>query len=243
MLPQTKNLGVGVTQIRVLAGFEVRVQGKRIAVPTNAARTLAFLAITGCPQTRHAVAGALWGDGPDERAAANLRTALWRTRVLLGDCVEIGRCNLSISDSVEVDLRLLEERSRRLLDPDAELQPQDCDPRCLSSDLLPGWDEEWILFERERLHQLRIHALEAMSRRLASAGKTANAVDAGLTAVAADPLRETAQHVLIAAHLLEGNVSEARRQFHAYRELLWESIQVEPSEQLLYLIGAPKRAS
>lgn len=233
----------GSLLIRVLGGFEVEVDGSRKVVPTNVARTLAYLAITGRAQTRHAVAGTLWGDSSEARASASLRTALWRSRLILGDCIESCGSHLLLSDSVEVDLRSFEERSRRLLDGEARLQSLDCDPRCLSSDLLPGWDEEWLLFERERLHQLRVHALEAMSRRLALIGDTAKAVDAGLAAVAADPLRETAQHVLIGAYLLEGNISEARRQFESYRDLLWESIRLEPSEQLRYLIGPSLRAS
>ena len=40
----------------------------------------------------------------------------------------------------------------------------------------------------------------------------------------------------IAAHLDEGNVSEARRQYHLYRELVWDALGVEPSHGLRALI-------
>ena len=42
----------------------------------------------------------------------------------------------------------------------------------------------------------------------------------GLAAVAIDPLRESAQRVLIEAYLAEGNLSEAHRQLDAYGKLL-----------------------
>jgi two-component SAPR family response regulator len=102
----------------------------------------------------------------------------------------------------------------------------------LSGDLLPDWDEEWIQFERERLRQLRVHALEALCHRLSAAGRHAEAIDAGQAAVAAEPLRESAQKTLIAAHLAEGNLCEARRQFGLYRDVLWDSLCLSPSEDL-----------
>ena len=105
-------------------------------------------------------------------------------------------------------------------------------------DLLPDWDEDWILFERERLHQLRVHAIEALSRRFIAAGRYAEAVDAGLAAVAADALRESAHRVLIEAFLGEGNIADARRQFNHFRAVLWESLRLRPSPSLAVLVGA-----
>jgi hypothetical protein len=32
-----------------------------------------------------------------------------------------------------------------------------------AADLLPAWDEDWVLIERERIRQLRTHALNALS--------------------------------------------------------------------------------
>lgn len=135
------------------------------------------------------------------------------------------------------------ERAGRLLDDDTELQPDHCDPAVLTGDLLPDWDEDWIIFERERLRQLRIHALESLCRKLSVAGHAGRAVDAGLAAVAAEPLRESAQRVLIAAHLHEGNVSEARRQYHHYRELVRDNLGIEPSEALRALVGVASATS
>lgn len=117
------------------------------------------------------------------------------------------------------------------------LRPEDCDLGVLVGELLPDWDDDWIAFERARLRQLCVHALEALCRRLSLAGRDGRAIDAGLAAVAAEPLRESAQRVLISAHLREGNVTEARRQYPSYRELLWESLGIEPSESLRALVG------
>ena len=50
-----------------------------------------------------------------------------------------------------------------------------------------------------------------------------------MTAVHAEPLRESAQRALIDAHLGEGNVVEARRAFLVARQLLNRELGIEPS--------------
>jgi len=105
-------------------------------------------------------------------------------------------------------------------------------------DLLPGWYDDWVIFERERIRQQLLHALEALSRRLADLGRCAEAVDVAISAVGADPLRESANRVLIEVHLAEGNVVEARRTYERYREAVRRELGVEPGEQLASLARA-----
>jgi DNA-binding SARP family transcriptional activator len=144
---------------------------------------------------------------------------------------------LALASHVQVDLNDLIDHARLLLQNDSCVSGEDCDPGCLDGDLLPDWDDEWILLERERIRQLRIHALEALCHKLTLAGRAGPAVDAGLAAVAAEPLRESAQRILIATYLYQGNVSEARRQYRVYREQLWDALGIEPSETLRALVG------
>ena len=94
-----------------------------------------------------------------------------------------------------------------------------------------------MLVERERLRQLRIHALEQLATFLSELGRHAEALEAALAAVTAEPLRETAQRALIIVHLAEGNASEALRQYESYRRLLLENLGVEPSPTLQKLIA------
>lgn len=223
-------------RLRVLSGFELHVHGVLTALPPNAQRVLGLLAVRRRPLPRPSVASTLWMDTTDDRAAANLRTALWKARQVSGDFLAVQGNLIALSPQVEVDLDDVVELTHRLLD-DGEVRPEDRDPGLLTGELLPGWDEDWILFERERLRQLCIHGLEAMCRKLSEAGHDGLAVDAGLAAVAAEPLRESAQRALVAAHLREGNVSEARRQYLSYRELLWDELGIEPSESLRTLVG------
>ena len=111
-------------------------------------------------------------------------------------------------------------RARQLLEGRQTLD--DLSPASFAADLLPSWYDDWVIVERERLRQIRVHALEELSRRLAAGHRYGDAIDAALAAIAADPLRESAHRRLIEAHLAEGNVSEAIRQ---YADVRWVALE------------------
>jgi len=204
-----------------------------VALPAAVQRIVAFVALQDRPVLRPYAAGMLWLDCSDERAAANLRSALWRVHRTGHDFVRSDGRHLRLSPTVSVDLRVRARLARRLLDePDA-----DVDESLLGGEVLPDWYDEWVLFERERFRQLRLHALETLCERLAGERRFSRAVDVGLAAVAADPLRESAHRVLIRVHLAEGNAHEALRQFRLCRRLLAQQLGLEPSPELRQLVA------
>lgn len=195
--------------LRLLGGFDPRVGEEIVTLPLNVRRLMALLAVRELPQTRASVADTLWMDVPQSRATANLRSTLWkfgpqRERLMHADAER-----LWLSSDVQVDLTRVVAQAKRLIGPEPELQSGDTDVDELANDLLPDWDEDWLRDEREQLRQLRVHALEALCTRLRTGGRGAEAVCAGQAAVAAEPLRESAQRLLITAHLAEGTISEA----------------------------------
>jgi DNA-binding SARP family transcriptional activator len=101
-----------------------------------------------------------------------------------------------------------------------------------AGDLLPGWYEDWVLAERDRLRQLRLHTLEFLCERLTRIGMYAAAVQAGLAVVREDPLRESAHRVLVGAYAAEGNYGEAIRQYRLFRQLLQAELGLKPSAKM-----------
>ncbi|MCA1481353.1 bacterial transcriptional activator domain-containing protein, partial [Bradyrhizobium sp. NBAIM08] len=91
--------------------------------------------------------------------------------------------------------------------------------------------------ERESYRQLRLHALERLSETLRAVGEHTSALMAALSAVRADPLRESAHRQVIAVHLAEGNAAEALRQYHVYRRLLALELGLPPSPTIRGLVG------
>src|SRR6266542_755007 len=225
-------------QLSMIGGFELRRDGRLLRLPLTAQRLLAFLALQDRALLRHYVAGVLWPEVTEEHAGACLRSAGWRLGHSGEIMVEGSRTHLCLSPGVDVDWRALTARYQRLLDESEHLPPQFLGSLPVSGDLLPDWYDDWVIIERERFRQLRLHALEVLSTRLTAIGMAWRAVEAGLAAVAAEPLRESAHRALIAAYLAEGNRSEALRQFDRYRRLLGQELGLEPSELLKSLVSA-----
>jgi len=204
-------------------------------------QVLAFLAIRRGSVRREFLARSLWPDMPEQRLHAYLRSALWRLRKACPGVVEASTNEVRLAGHVAVDVWHSLSISRQLIDRSTHMQAEQLGQALhvnLHDDLLPGWlEEEWISVERERFRQLRLHSLEMLSERLTSAGWHGAAVDAGMAAVAADPLRESARRVLIEAFLAEGNYHLALAEFHAYRRLLRGEFRCEPSPELLQVVG------
>ena len=227
--------------LRLLGGFDLRAGDQIVPLPLNARRLLALLAVRDRPMPRPSVAETLWLDITSERAGANLRSTLWKIGPQRHRLVACLGTRLWLAPDVDVDLVRIVRHAKRLIGPDPEVRV-DADVDELAADLLPEWDEEWLTDEREQLRQLRVHALEALCCRLGQGGRDAEAVCAGQAAVTAEPLRESAQVVLINAHLAEGNLFEARRQYEIYRRLLWKNLRIHPSPRVTSLL-LPKQPS
>ena len=224
--------------LSVLGGFRLSAGDRALALPTNAQRVLGYLALNNTAHQRHVLAGRLWTSASQERAQANLRTAIWRVRQSLPGVVDCSRDSVRLNPAVTVDYRWMNTLAEHLLHRD--LTPADLRQvpfGLLSSDLLPGWDEDWLLIERERHRQLRMHALEALSTQLTDIGEYGLAVDCAYAAIAIEPLCESATNALLRACLAEGNRAEALRQFHRFRHMLADETGLRPSPQLMDLMG------
>jgi DNA-binding SARP family transcriptional activator len=229
----------GSFELRLLDGFELVVAGEPVALPTSCQRLLAFLALQEKPVQRSYVAGTLWTDSPEQRAHANLRSALWRVR-RFGPLVRTTGSRLLLDPRVALDVRTADELAlRALVDP----RPETLDLGLLvtTGDLLPDWYDDWVDFARERHRQLRLRTLDAIAERLADRGHLQLALAAALAAVASEPLRESAHRAVIRVHLAEGNAGEAIRQYRLYRRLLGDRLGLAPSAQIQGLIAALDR--
>ena len=219
--------------LRLLAGFGVEVGGEEVSLPGSAQRVVAFVALHERPVLRSYVAGMLWLDWPETRAAGNLRSALWRIQWHAPALVAADPHMLRLAPCVRVDLREAESLARSELAGRSSGVPR----QSLTLDLLPDWYDDWVLLERERFRQLRLRALESRCTRLTAAGRLDEAFEAGLLALAGEPLRESAHRALVRLHLAEGNAAEALRQFRLCRRLLFEQLGVEPSPLMLDLVA------
>ena len=227
----------------LIKGFEVRHGDDVVAVPPASQRLVAFVALHERAVRRVHVSGALWLDAPEEHANASLRSALWRTPAPGGaPLIQASNTHLWLNPAVSVDFRVRVPRVLSALAGDEAGGPTaralESDLAALGDDLLPDWYEDWLVLERERFRQLRLHALEQICEQLTDVGLYGQALQAGLAAVAAEPLRESGRRQVVRAHLREGNVCEALREYRAYARLLAEELGAAPSPAMNDLIHA-----
>lgn len=228
-------------ELSLLRDFELRIDGHVVDVPPTSQRLIGFLALHGGHQVRRSYAsGSLWMDAPEARAFASLRSAIWRCPELNDHpLVMTSNSHLWLHPDVEVDVAQASQRGRHMLSvPSLEAASLDIASELdtFAFDILVNWYDEWVVAERERFRQLRLHVLEQIGELLLRAHQFCEAVQFGLVAVASDPLRESAHRLLVRAHLCEGNLAEAVRQYRSYAELLARELQVRPSAAMEDLI-------
>jgi DNA-binding SARP family transcriptional activator len=227
-------------RISLLSRFDL-VDGAGASIPlaNGTQRLLSLLALRDRIVHRASVAGALWPDVSESRAHASLRSALLRVPNAARSVVAVSDAELSLAEGVAIDVRDAQALAHRLLDDTATPHEGDVSRSAislLSSDLLPGWHDEWVTADAEGWRQLRLHALEALTDRLAEQMRFGDAMTAAMAAVKAEPLRESAHAALIRVHLAESNQSEALRQFERYQQLLRSELGIEPTQRLRELI-------
>ncbi len=216
--------------------FALEVDGVPVELRSSCQRILALLALRRCA-LRTTVAGFLWPEVDEAAALGNLRTALWR----LSTCADIvDRCGpaLALRPGVRVDTHELDELAASLLGSASQVRDHEIYALRLMGELLPGWNDEWLQYERERLRQARFHALEVGAAILHDRGQPAAALDLALRAVALDPLRESAHRLVITFHLREGNMVEALRSLADLRELMTTELGIPLSPHAEALVSS-----
>jgi DNA-binding SARP family transcriptional activator len=234
--------------LTLLRDFELRYDNEHVDVAPCAQRLIGFLAFQdGRPVRRTYVSGTLWSESSDAHAQASLRTALWRSPVCGAEpLVRASGTHLWLSPRAEIDVRTATARAHQLLGLHA-IDPTSIDVMAevaaYGHDVLVGWYDEWVDSERERFRQLRLHVLDQLGELLLRAHRYAEAVEVALVALASDELRESAHRLLVRAHLCEGNIAEAMRQYRSYATRLAAQLGVRPSATMEELISAATSAA
>jgi DNA-binding SARP family transcriptional activator len=222
--------GVPSLRVEVLHHFRILSDGEHIVLPSGSEQLIARLVVEDRPFVRSAVAGVLWPERSDHDAGTLLRRALWRLNRDVPGLVECHSRQIILSRSIEVDLAEIHRIAEGANQGSPLVSAHAV--RLLEGDLLPQWSEPWLDAPRESLRQVRLHTLEALARNDLDAGRPASALVAALAAAGLEPLRESAHRIVIAAHLTEGNASEALRHYAYFRDLLWAEMRLRPSARL-----------
>lgn len=237
--------GPRAARVILMGEFQLLISGRQLRIPHSAERVLAYLALAGRPVARTRLACALWEDGSELSAAKNLRTALWRIRRAGADLVLARDDRLGLHPDVTVDVADVMDLAKQLIhQPGPETLPRlPLLVQCV--ELLPDWDDGWMVADRERYRLLRLEALERAASALLHLC-LGDALVAALAAAQAEPLRESARRLVIQIQIAQGNAAEAIHSYHEYRTLLHHELGLKPSrlmDQLIRPLAAPVTAA
>ncbi|MBV9323766.1 MAG: hypothetical protein JO352_08280, partial [Chloroflexi bacterium] len=242
-------------EIRALGQFELRLNGVAVLLPSRPTQSLlAYLALTaGTAHRREKLAGMLWPDAEDDNARNSLRHALWRIRkaiepdelatpYLLTD-------DLAVTFNAGADYWLDVAQLARGGDTLQELGDS---VRVYRGELLPGFYDDWVSLERERLDSVFQHKMQRLLDGLLGERRWPEVLEWGECWVALGHAPEPGYRALMRAHAELGDRARMAAVYQRCREALFNDLGVEPSVQTRQLyerlrqddvqIGPPPRA-
>ena len=222
--------------IKMLGVFEVQYEGEPVKFPTRtSASLLAYLALNpGIAHRREKLAGLLWPDIDEVKARNNLRHTLWRLRNAIGD-------QYFNADKTTITF---DTGSDYVLDVDT-LKTQDGDT--LSSEdlvnkvsvykgeFLPGFYDEWVTLERERLHSIFEDRMQDLLDQLVKEGRWRDVREWGEHWIAYGFSPEPAYRGLMMAYAGLRDLSGVAVIYQRCKEDLRKELSVEPSAETHYL--------
>lgn len=155
----------------------------------------------------------------------SLRTVVVRVRHLAPGLLSTTRDPLTLARGTQIDV----QDFMGVADALSEQAPTEAARRLMGvGELLPGWYEDWVLFERERFRQLRMSALDRVASRLLEQGDLPLALAAAQCCAQLEPLRETPHRILVRIHFAAGDRVEALRVYEDFRRRSIEEFGLAP---------------
>jgi len=223
-------------QIRLLGQFDVRLDGKRVVIPSRVGQSLlAYLALTaGTAHRREKLAGTLWPETTDENARKNLRQELWRIRKAIStrhitpanDYLLADEFTLTFNREADywLDVAILEKA-------ETDLQSLTTSLSVYQSELLPGFYDDWIIFERERIKTVFEAKMEQLVEKLVEAERWTAVQEQSERWLALGNTPEPAYRALMLSYNARGDMAKVSFTYQRCVDDLRNQFGVEPSAE------------
>lgn len=228
----------GELQLFLLGKPRLQWDGQPLAglVSAKAQALLFYLAVTGQPCPRSALAGLLWGDMPEETARANLRLSLSKLRKAIPDhlVVEWGSVAFDFTRPYRLDVSdFLAHTLKPAHSPTEQVRAA---VHLYRGDFLEDFAvrdapdfESWALTERERLRQTALNAWQHLAALAVESRDYVESIEAARQILALEPWHEEAHRQLMSLLAANGQRGAALAQYEVCRRVLAEELAVEPS--------------
>ncbi|MFN8493654.1 MAG: BTAD domain-containing putative transcriptional regulator [Caldilineaceae bacterium] len=232
-------------RIQMLGDFRLMDDDSVMAAITQARHQalLAYLLLhRHAPQSRQQLAFLLWPDSSEAQAQTNLRKALAYLRQaasILAQAIYADRKVLQWQPAFPVSLDVAAFEEQLTQATAAEQVGRQHDAIALlaiavdfyAGPLLPSCYDDWLIAERERLHQLCLKALEQLVTFHERQRDLAKAIHYAQQLLRLDPLQETTYLHLMRLQALQGDRAGALRTYHTCATMLERELNVEPGEE------------
>ncbi|MBO0882524.1 MAG: hypothetical protein J2P17_19765, partial [Mycobacterium sp.] len=221
-----------VAELTLLGGWSLRLNDRETALMVRERRLVACLAIHG-GLTRCRAAEILWSQADIGRRLTSLRTTLHALRRRVPDLVVSDASSLRLSESVVSDFHELHAAMAGVTARRGH-QPVSDGHRILATtgDLLPGWYDDWVLLERERLRHQRVAALQLLARAALDRRQPRRAVRFATAASELEPYDDATELLLISAQVAIGHLADAVCTYRHYCRRLTDELGVAPAPRL-----------
>ncbi|GAC1388574.1 MAG: AAA family ATPase [Vulcanimicrobiaceae bacterium] len=217
--------------LRLFGTFAAHVDGRplNIARPHAGAMIVAYVLLKGGgPVDRLHIVRALWPDDDESEARARLRRRLHALSAEF-ERVEASRAWLQVTASQVAfspdACRTCDVVAFEQLIDNGEI---DAGLRLYAGDLLPDWDEEWVIVQRERLRSRALEALERACDEKQGAGLYDAAIAYAKRLQQIDPWREQTVRTLMGLYYITGDRTAALYTYDQFARALRDELGVAP---------------
>jgi DNA-binding SARP family transcriptional activator/predicted ATPase/Tfp pilus assembly protein PilF len=241
--------------LTLLGGLRIMLDGEPVErlLTSKAAVLLAYLAVTGRPHRRTALASLLWGETAEEKAQASLRTALSTLNRAFPSYLHVTRQTVALDPArpAWVDASAFEQGVEQALGEAAagrgtlsRAQAQGLRQALAlyEGDFLascPVYDapefEEWLAGERERLRQLAWQAMYVLAAHYKELGAYQRGIEVARRLLALEPWNEESHRQLMGLLALNGQRSAALAQYESCCRVLAAELGVAPTRKTTIL--------
>lgn len=218
-------------EISLLGHFDLSLDGKPLQLASRQVqKLLAYLALnTGSALPRAKLAGILWLDSPESTARKNLRHYLWRLRQAIGEEYLVTTRHSVAFDrraDLQIDVAVL-TTEHRIWDLESLIEAVSV----YGGELLPGFYDDWVQRERERLQAIFEQRLRILLDLLTTEGRWHELITWSEHWIAHAEAPESAYRSLMVGYYGLNDLAGVAINYWRCKKALHESLGFEPSEE------------